>query len=193
MHRRHDLPAAKGGYLMGSRVHLRVFTEADLQLLVRFATEPDFSLPFEWSGFGSPGKVRRQWEENAFLGERTRMLAVAADDGVAVGWVMWRDAELAGRKGWTWEIGMILSPEHRGHGVGTAAHRLLVRYLFDTTTVNRICAYTEIDNMAEQRVLEKCGFRREGVLRKAGFRGGKWRDGIVYALLREEAPADGEG
>ena len=82
------------------------------------------------------------------------------------------------------------APEYRGRGVGTAAHHLIVRHLFDTTTVHRLCANTEADNAAERRTLEKCGFRREGVLRKAGFRGGRWRDMIVYALLRDdESPA----
>jgi RimJ/RimL family protein N-acetyltransferase len=62
--------------------------------------------------------------------------------------------------------------------------RQLVDLLLDTTPVHLLCAYTEVDNAVEQRVLEKCGFRREGVLRQAGFRGGQWRDVAVYALLR---------
>jgi len=39
------------------------------------------------------------------------------------------------------------------------------------------------------RALEKCGFRREGLLRQAGFRGGQWRNVAVYGRLRD----DGEG
>jgi RimJ/RimL family protein N-acetyltransferase len=65
----------------------------------------------------------------------------------------------------------------------------LVEHLFDTTTVHRLCANTEADNAAEQRVLEKCGFRREGVLRQAGFRGGRWRDVVVYGRLRDDVVA----
>ena len=80
----------------------------------------------------------------------------------------------------------MLAPEFRGQGAGTAAQRLLVEYLFDTTLVHRLCAYTEPDNVAEQRSLEKCGFRREGVLREAGFRGGQWRDAVVYGCLRDD-------
>jgi RimJ/RimL family protein N-acetyltransferase len=171
-------------------VHLRPFTEADLQLLYRFATEPAFSLPFEWGGFGSPGKFRRQWEKDRFLGDGTHMLAVAETDDPAIGWVMRRDPELLGRKGWSWEIGMLLAPEHRGRGVGTVAHRLLAQYLFDTTTVNRLCAYTDVDNRAERRTLEKCGFHQEGVLRQVGFRSGQWRDLIAYALLRDDELPD---
>jgi RimJ/RimL family protein N-acetyltransferase len=96
-----------------------------------------------------------------------------------------------GRPNRTWEVDAILDPEHRGRGVGTAAHRLLVAHLFDTTIVHRLSAYTEAANLAEQRCLEKSGFRREGVMRAAGFRGGQWRDVFAYARLRDDTePSD---
>jgi [ribosomal protein S5]-alanine N-acetyltransferase len=88
-------------------------------------------------------------------------------------------------KGAVYEIGIALLPEHRGHGVGTTAQRLLVEYLFDNTPAHRLEAYTEVENVAEQRALEKAGFEREGVLRAVQFRAGAWRDGILYALLRD--------
>ena len=45
-------------------------------------------------------------------------------------------------------------------------------YLFATTLVNRLQAVTDLENQAEQRVLERLGFRREGVLR--GLPPGTW-------------------
>lgn len=172
--------------MVGSPVHLRPFLEGDLELLARDAIDPAFSMPYEWSGYRSPGASRRRWEEDGFLDKDPRQLVVAEHGDVGLGWVMWRDPNLFGRQGWAWEIGIILAPEHRGRGVGTAAQRLLAEHLFDTTIVHRLCANTAADNVAEQRALEKSGFRREGVLRQAGFRGGRWRDGILYALLRNE-------
>jgi len=167
-------------------VELRPFVDADLELFRRFATDPAFSLPFEWSGFASHQALRRRFEQDGFLEEDPHFLAVAEAGAKeeALGWVMWRDPLLFGRKGWVWEIGVLLAPEHRGRGVGTAAQQRLVEYLFETTTVHRLCANTEPENLAEQRCLEKCGFRQEGLLRQAGFRGGRWRDVLVYARLR---------
>jgi Acetyltransferase (GNAT) domain len=46
-----------------------------------------------------------------------------------------------------WEIGIVLLPEARGRGYGTQAQRLLARYLFAHTTVHRIWAGTEVDNV----------------------------------------------
>jgi RimJ/RimL family protein N-acetyltransferase len=61
-------------------------------------------------------------------------------------------------------------------------------YLFSTTPANRLEATTEIDNVAEQRALEEAGFVREGVLRGRGFARGQWRDGVMYARLRDDQP-----
>jgi RimJ/RimL family protein N-acetyltransferase len=59
-------------------------------------------------------------------------------------------------------------------------------YLFATTLANRLQAITDVGNLAEQRVLERIGFRREGVMRGLAFIGGRWRDGVLYARLRED-------
>jgi RimJ/RimL family protein N-acetyltransferase len=58
--------------------------------------------------------------------------------------------------------------------------------LFAHTQVNRIEATTEITNVAEQRALEKAGFTREGILRGATFRQGRWHDQVIYSVLRDE-------
>ncbi len=166
-------------------VHLRPFRETDLDLFARFATDRDFAGPFEWFGFRSAESFRRRWETDGFLGDDPHYLVVAQADEITVGWVMWRRGNLGA--GGVWEIGALLAPEFRGRGAGTAAQRLLVEYLFATTTAHRIWAGTQLDNAAEQRALEKCGFRREGLLRESVFRGGKWRDSLVYGLLRDEA------
>jgi len=166
-------------------VRLRPFREEDLDVFVRSATEPEFSLPFEWSGYRSVPRLRTRWEEDWFLEKDPHNLAVAEGDGPAVGLVMWQDPKFGGTVGKNWEIGILLAPEVRGRGVGTEAQRLLVDHLFSTTPVQRLSAWTEVDNLAEQRALERCGFEREGVLREGGFRGGAWRDLCLYGRLRD--------
>jgi GntR family transcriptional regulator len=49
----------------------------------------------------------------------------------------------------------------RGREAGSAAQRMLVEYLFATSTVHRVWAWTGSDNLAEQKALDKCGFTRE--------------------------------
>ena len=167
-----------------SDVILRPIQEADLDDLSRYSTDPEAAGVFEWTGFGDARAMRRRWEEDGWLGAEHGRLAVMSADSLA-GDVSYKDRSPGTTKGAIYEIGIALFPTYRGQGVGTLAQRLLVRYLFDTMPAHRIEAYTEVENVAEQRALEKAGFEREGVLRGTIFRGGKWRDSIVYALLRD--------
>ena len=47
-----------------------------------------------------------------------------------------------------------------------------------------------MENLAEQRALERAGFTREGVLRHSQFRAGRWRDNVIYSVLRDEVSLD---
>jgi RimJ/RimL family protein N-acetyltransferase len=167
---------------VGDLVKLRPVEEADLANLVRLLWDPAASGEFQFFGFrmADAREVERRWREDGLIGEERSFLAVELEDGSCAGWVGWRTSGRFGNYG----IGVALFPEHRGRGIGTEAQRQLVHYLFDTTTAHRLEAGTEIDNLAEQRSLEKVGFRREGVLRSLYFRGGSWRDSVVYGLLR---------
>ena len=109
----------------------------------------------------------------------------AGTGDVVVGDVGWRRVT-TGPNSATWNIGIGLMAKERGKGYGTRAQRLLVDYLFSYTQFHRIEAGTETTNIAEQRSLEKVGFTREGVVRGACFRAGKWRDMVLYSILRTD-------
>jgi RimJ/RimL family protein N-acetyltransferase len=162
------------------QVRLRPVEERDLDALGRIDADPAVSELFEWRGFGDPRARRRRWEEDGYLGSEDSLLVVALPDGTSAGIVVWKWIATSGPRGCL-EIGVLVFPEHRGKGLGTAAQRLLADYLFSTTLANRLEATTEIDNFAEQRALENAGFIREGVLRGRGFVRRQWRDAIMYA------------
>ena len=63
-------------------------------------------------------------------------------------------------------------------------------YLFHHTPAMRIQAGTHAENPAEQKSLEKAGFRLEGVVRACEFRAGEWRDGYLYSCLRTDPAPD---
>lgn len=72
------------------------------------------------------------------------------------------------------EIDYSLIPAERGKGYCTEVVRLMVDYLFLSKAENRIQAQTEPTNIASQRVLEKAGFKKEGILRSNFFIWGEW-------------------
>jgi RimJ/RimL family protein N-acetyltransferase len=165
---------------------LRAATAADLPYF-----EQDASLendPWNYFGFRTPGHPTREFHENGFLDPAHTQLVVDLD-GQLIGDVGWRAISNGPQPqaGQAMNMGCTLLPQYRGHGYGTTAQRLLVEYLFDTFPIHRVEAITDVENLAEQRSLEKVGFTREGVLRGFGWRVGAWRDMVIYSRLRGDA------
>ncbi|HEY7597313.1 MAG TPA: GNAT family protein [Actinophytocola sp.] len=125
---------------------------------------------------------------------RTFLLSILdTDSGELLGGVSWHAVDYGGTLGCqAWNIGIGLVPAARGRGVGTLAQRLLVEHLFATTEVDRVEAGTDVENVGEQRALEKAGFRREGVLRGTQLRGGIRHNLVHYGILRSDLDP-GEG
>ena len=168
---------------MDDQVTLRPVAEDDLSWLA-FLNDPAAMGPYEWHGWSDSQRLRRSWAESGLLDDNSGVLIVLrATDRVGV--VDWHKVQTV-RAASSWAIGVGLVPEFRGRGYGSQAQRLLVRYLFAHTPVNRVEATTEITNMAEQRALEKAGFSREGILRGSTFRQGRYRDTVMYSVLRDE-------
>jgi RimJ/RimL family protein N-acetyltransferase len=84
-------------------------------------------------------------------------------------------------------MGYWVAASERGRGVCTRALRLLSRHALDDLEVQRVDLVTDPDNVASQRVAEKVGFQREGVLR-AHLRhpDGRIRDSVMFSLLPGE-------
>ncbi len=78
------------------------------------------------------------------------------------------------------------SPRPAATGFGGIAQRLLADYLFEQTDAHRVEAQTDVDNLPEQRALEKAGFTREGIARGSQFRAGAYHDLVTYARLRSD-------
>jgi RimJ/RimL family protein N-acetyltransferase len=61
-------------------------------------------------------------------------------------------------------VGYWLYPRARGRGVATKIARALAEYAF-TLGIQRVAAYVEVGNVPSERVLERAGFTREGIIR----------------------------
>jgi RimJ/RimL family protein N-acetyltransferase len=166
------------------QVTLRPVMEDDLSWLASLTNGPAATGPYEGHGWSDPHGLRRSWAESGLLSDDGGVLIVLHGTD-RVGVVDWRKVQ-TGRTASNWDIGIGLAPEFRGRGYGSETQQLLARYLLAHTQVNRVEATTEITNVAEQRALEKAGFTREGILRGRSFRQGRYRDQVIYSVLRDE-------
>lgn len=87
-------------------------------------------------------------------------------------------------------VGYWLAPGSRGRGVATRATRLMAQWAFAVLGVARLELTCGPDNRPSQRVAERCGFVREGVLRShMPFKGAR-RDTVMFSLLPGELRLD---
>jgi RimJ/RimL family protein N-acetyltransferase len=87
----------------------------------------------------------------------------------------------------TGHVGYWVVAGARGGGVCTRALAALARWAFEELELQRLELITDPDNAASQRVAEKVGFRREGVLRShLQHRDSRRRDSVMFSLLPGE-------
>jgi RimJ/RimL family protein N-acetyltransferase len=166
---------------------LRRVEADDIEMLESQDSDPAIAGEQSWFGFKEPGKIRRRIEAGETLTPERGVLAIVDDSGALVGELSWlRVFNGPPPNGDCWNMGIWIAPDHRGKGHGSEAQRLGAAYLFEHTTLERVEASTEAANVGEQRALERAGFTREGVLRRACFRGGEWRDMVMFSKLRGE-------
>jgi ribosomal-protein-alanine N-acetyltransferase len=83
-------------------------------------------------------------------------------------------------------LGYGIDHDHGGRGYATQAVKLVVQVAFDDLGLHRVQAAVVPENKASARVLEKCGFREEGLARRYLFLDGQWKDHRMFALTPED-------
>lgn len=177
------------GMVREFRVRLRDVTLDDADLLDDWARAAQTDGGFNDFGNDPEPLPRDVLAKGPLRNDRNGMLVVERiEDAQPIGTVGWHRVQYGPSPGSdAWNFGIDITPDARGQGYGTEAQRLLADYLFETTDVNRVEASTDVENLAEQRALEKAGFEREGIQRGAQLRAGTYHDLVTYARLRSDA------
>ena len=82
-------------------------------------------------------------------------------------------------------VAIRLAPSRQGMGYGTEALSAMTHFCFKNTELQRLSAEVDVRNVASWRMLEKCGFVREGMVRQ-GKMVNTWCDHYLYGLLRSD-------
>lgn len=167
-----------------SRLTLRPFRLGDVEDVLAYAQDP------EWSRFlrDLPQPYDRAEAEKAvakqILMDRVQEpnWAIVFEGRVIGGVVLLLD--FTNRSA---EIGYSVGRRHWNQGLGTEAVRAVIDLAFSThQDLNRVWARTDPANVASQRVLEKTGMMKEGVLRLSRVYGEVAFDEAYFSILRSE-------
>ncbi len=168
-----------------AKIVLRSLTLADAAPLARLADNKKIwdnlrdYIPFPY----------RESDARAFIAhvlkEKPQQTFAIAHEGVlcgVVGLVVQQDVYRRSA-----EMGFWLGEPYHGRGIATRAVALITAYAFKELKLVRVFAGVFDHNTASMRVLEKNGYLKEGILRKAVYKNGRLLDEHRYAILNEAA------
>jgi RimJ/RimL family protein N-acetyltransferase len=147
--------------------------DADVRAYTRVPSEPPPGFAAIWLGRYEDG-----WRDGSRAG-----FAIEAHDGEFLGLGMLVRIEWDGRQ---CEIGYVVGSAARGRGVATRTLRLLTDWGFGELGMERIELWIDITNPASERVAERIGYVREGVLRSYWFKEDIRGDFGIWSRLRTD-------
>jgi aminoglycoside 6'-N-acetyltransferase len=174
--------------IRGERVLLRPLTDDDWERVEGWGRHREGLWgPYQRFQMDHLPELKRAYESTGLLRRDSGFLAIEpVERGGAVGFVRYTMLNFPDSDMPQPEIGVGLDQSARGRGYGSEACKLLVDYLFGGYPVERITALTDVENAPCRGMLERLGFSCEGVMRRATFRDGRWRDLALYGILRDE-------
>jgi RimJ/RimL family protein N-acetyltransferase len=174
--------------IQGEKVFLRGLEREDFKLMHTWLNDEEV---MEWArsrpdNTASMESIEKEFEADV-KGEnpnRRTFIVVEKSTGKPIGWASirwWRPFST------TADIGLAIAERSlRGRGYGTEATALLVKLAFDQHNMHKVELWTRSDNKAAQRAATKCGFKQEGRFRETVYFNGKYHDGLLFGMLRQE-------
>ena len=168
--------------MQDARITIRKFEKSDIPKKVEWINNPannrflHYNIPLSVEG-------TERWFDS-HQGETTRYDAVIEADGVPVGTIGLLSIDRKNSKA-EYYIAMG-ETSYKGKGVAKEASKLILAYGFEELGLNRIYLFTEVDNIAAQKLFERVGFKREGIRKQDVYSHGAFADRIAYGHLKEE-------
>ena len=173
--------------IYGERLRLRSLEKDDLPKFVEWLNDPEVR---ENLFVNHPLSMaeEEQWFEHVLKQpqyERPLCIEVQTDEG----WELIGNLGLMGisNTNRSAELGVMIGNKHHWNkGYGTEAITLLVNHAFKELNLHRVFLRVYDTNPRGRRCYEKVGFRHEGTLRDAIFKGGKYIDMHMMSVLSTE-------
>jgi len=164
------------------RISIRKFEQCDIERKIRWINDPrnnrflHYDLPLQYH-------KTLQWYQANKDNDRRYDGVILADD-VPVGLIGLLGIDSKNLKA---EYYIALGEAaYKGKGVAKQASGQLLEYAFQVLKLNKVCLYTEKDNLAAQRLFERIGFQKEGLLREDLIYNNRKVDRLVYGITAED-------
>ena len=171
--------------IQGKNVVLRAISMKDANLLIELINDAETEKMLGGSSF--PVSLEGQEKWIAAQTGRTdvlRCIVALKENEEGIGTVILSDIDT---KNGVAQVHIKMDKQRgRGKGYGSDALNAIANYAFDEMRLN--CIYADVleYNTVSQKLFEKCGFHRDGVLRSRVFKGGRYINVVSYSRLKED-------
>ncbi|KAI1760683.1 acyl-CoA N-acyltransferase [Hypoxylon sp. FL1150] len=166
---------------------IRAYTLSDVEPLARAANHPEI-VAYMRDTFPHPYTIENStfWVDFAMKGDPMVNFVICTLDGTPAGGIGLKPQKDVDYR--NWELGYWVAKDHWGKGIASSASKAFSVWAFKQfPDLLRMEAGVFGDNTGSMKVLERVGYTKEGVKRRAICKKGKIMDLVIYSLLREEA------
>lgn len=171
--------------IQGKNVVLRAISMKDANLLMELINDAETEKMLGGSSFPVSLEGQEKWI-SAQTGriDVLRCIVALKENEEGIGTVILSDIDT---KNGVAQVHIKMDKQRgRGKGYGSDALNTIVNYAFGEMRLN--CIYADVleYNTVSQKLFEKCGFHRDGVLRSRVFKGGRYINVVSYSRLKED-------
>ena len=171
-------------YLELNRVYLRNFIMTDLYDVYEYASNPNVGPNAGWPVHKNIEETKNVLSTMIYRKE-TFAIVNKANNKVIGSIGIYKDEKRSNP--YCCMIGYVLNESYWGKGIMSEVLQGIQDYIFRNTNINLISIYHFPNNFRSRRVIEKCGFKYEGILKKAtSMYDGTIQDNVCYSLTKEE-------
>lgn len=167
------------------RVYLRALEPEDYKTTIKWRNDDEI-----WSMVGGPkyfvsSEYEKQWVQNAINNNKEIRLGICLkENDELIGLASVIDIDWINKSAHC--PSMIGEKKYWGKGYGTESRLLLLQFAFLERGFERIWAGILEKNAASIKMFEKCGYKREGILRHSVYKNGSFQNQVIMSILRDE-------
>jgi len=169
--------------LKSGRLLLRRLKISDIEAMYEYTSDPKVTQYLEWSEHTQISLTRSfvisaleayEIEKHAFL-----WAIELISEAKMIGVIRVFDYSPKNKRA---EISYILNPAYQGKGYIGEAIDIFLNFCFNDLSIHRIQAKCDIDNVSSEKVMQKAGMLREGIMKKYFFMYDQIKDALLYAI-----------
>ena len=169
----------------GKKVRIRAIEKTDMDEIMKWVNDPEVKnnllMRYPISRY-----QEEKWIEAALSGDsqRNKVFALETKEGVYLGGIGlhridWENCNA--------EVGIVIGrKEYWGKGYGTDAMMTILDFAFNQMNLHRVYLRVFEYNLGGIKSYEKCGFKKEGILREDRYANGEYHDTVMMGILRRE-------